>query len=258
MKCWKNNFDDKTLKTGVKYKDNVVNIDYDGHTLKATVKNKYDVELIMQDNILFDMSCTCSKKSSCTHEAGLLYFLDEFPEILEDFAKKDYKADKIKDIDIDSDLKIISESKLKKFLKKEFKNNPKLKYNFIEYFKSDSLIDHKAYEKKLKKIIRKGKGKGFSYHGYYDLEKIGRELKEFIRKEISNVFKQKDYEFTYKLLNEIMDTFIDQIYWDEDVWYDIAYTYREYSNYLLKNNCISPEEESHMLMNLSIINGIII
>ena len=258
MKSWKSNFDDKTLETGLKYKDSVVDIDYDGDILKATVKNKYIVELVMQDNILFDMFCTCSKKSSCTHEAGLLYFLEEFPEILEDFAKKDYDVDKIKDRNLDDEMKIISESKLKKFLKKEFKKNPKLKYNFIQYFENDSLIDYKSYEKKLKKIIRKGKGKGFSYHGYYDLEKIGRELKAFIRKEISNVFKQKEYKFANKLLNEIMDTFIDQIYWNEDVWYDIAYYYREYGYYLINNNYLTEEEQRHVLKNLSIIHNILI
>ena len=122
MNCWKNNFNEKTLRQGLKYKNNVENISYDGHTFKASIKskNEFNVELVLQDNILFDMSCSCSKKSSCAHEAGVLYFLEEFPEILKDFTD-DSEYEKIADNDINNELKVISESKLKKFLKKEFK-----------------------------------------------------------------------------------------------------------------------------------------
>ena len=58
MNCWKNNFNEKTLKQGLKYKNNVENISYDGYTFKASIKTKNEVKVqrIFQDNLLFDMS----------------------------------------------------------------------------------------------------------------------------------------------------------------------------------------------------------
>ena len=253
MNCWKDNFNEKTLNQGLKYKNNVENLSYNGCKFKATINSKFNVELIMQDNILYDMSCSCSKKSSCAHEAGLLYFLEEFPEILEDFSK-DGESEKITDIDISADLKVISEAKLKKFLKKEFKKNSKLKYNFIKQFKNESLIDSKAYERKLKGILRNG-GKEF---GYYKLHNMRTPLKRFIKKDIDILIQQKEYELAFKLLNKIMDLFIDQIYWDDDAWYEIAYYYWEHINFLLKNGDFSENEKFHVQKNLNVINDLIV
>ena len=254
MNCWKNNFNEKTLKQGIKYKNKIKNISYDGYTFKASIKskNEFNVELVLQDNILFDMSCSCSKKSSCAHEAGVLYFLEEFPEILEDFTD-DSEHEKIADIDISADLKVISEAKLKKFLKKEFKKNSKLKYNFIKQFKNESLIDSKAYERKLKGILRNG-GKEF---GFYKLHNMRTPLKRFIKKDIDILIQQNEYKLAFRLLNEIMDLFIDQIYWDDDAWYEIAYYYREHIYFLLENGEFSENEKLHVQKNLNVINDLI-
>ena len=256
MDCWKINFKKTALKQGVKIKDNISDVEYDGYSFKATVKDKedFEVELIIQDGLLFDMSCTCSKKGNCNHEAAVLYFLEEFPEILEDFEDD---AQKIKKMNLNDDLKIISESQLIKFLKKEFRKNPKVKYDFIKYFSEESLIDKKAYEKKLKKIIRRGKEPGFSYHGYYNLTIIGSDLKKFMKKDIGILIDQGEYKFAYNLLNEIMDKFIDQIYWDQSHWYDIAYYYREISNYLISNYEFTNKEKEHVRYNEGIINNIV-
>lgn len=255
MNCWKNNFNEKTLKQGLKYKNNVENISYDSYTFKASIKskNEFNVELVLQDNLLFEMSCSCSKKSSCAHEAGVLYFLEEFPEILEDFAD-DSKHEKIADIDISADLKVISESKLKKFLKKEFKKDPKLKYNFIKQFSTESMIDSKAYERKFKRILRNG-GKEF---GYYKLHNMRTPLKKFIKKDIYTLIEQKEYRLAYRLLNDIMNLFNDQIYWDDDAWYEIAYYYREYIYFILENGEFSNAERAYVERNMSIINGIVL
>ena len=249
---WKNNFNENVLKQAIKYKNTIENTTYDGYTLKATVKSKFDVELVIQNNILFDMSCSCSKKSSCAHEAGLLYFLEEFPEILEDLTK-DNEADQIIDHDISDDLKVISESKLKKFLKKEFRKNPKLKYDFIKQFKNESLIDSKSYEKKLKGILRNG-GKEF---GFYKLHNMKTPLKNFMKKDINLLIQQKEYKLAFKLLNDIMDIFIADIYWGEDVWYDIIYYYREYMYFLLENGEFSESERLHAQNHLSLISNFI-
>lgn len=199
------------------------------------------------------MSCSCSKKSPCTHEAGALYFLEEFPEILEDFSQ-DSEGEKITDIDISSELKVIFESKLKKFLKKEFRKNPKLKYNFIKQFSSESLIDPKSYERKLKQILRNG-GKEF---GFYKLHNMRTPLKRFIKKDIYLLIEQREYKLALKLLNEIMDIFIDEIYWDDDAWYEIAYYYREYTEFLINHEKFSNDEKLHVQRNVNIINDIVL
>lgn len=252
MDSWKSNFNETTLKQGIKYKGNVENYTYNGYAFNATVKSKFEVELIVQDNMLFDMSCTCSKKSSCAHEAGLLYFLEEFPEILEDLSEGT-DADKIADQDVSEDLKVISDSKLKKFIKKEFKKNPKLKYDFIKQFKTESLIDAKAYEKKLKRILRNG-GKDM---GYYRLRNMRTPLKNFMKKDIDILIQQEEYDLAFKLLNEIMDIFIDPIYWNDDAWYEIASYYRVYINFLLRNGNFTQKDRANARRNLSQINDIV-
>ena len=257
MKCWKNNFNKKTLKDAVKFKENISDISNEGYKFKARVKDKYDIELIIQDDILYDMSCTCSKKSSCVHEAGVLYFLEEFPEILEDFNDKTQDLDKISKTDVNKNLKIISPNKLVKFLKKEFKKNPRIKYDFIKYFSDESLIDEKSYERKLKGILKRGKAMGFSHHGYYNLNKIGSELKKFLKKDIGILFEIGEYRFAYKLLNEIMEIFIDQIYWVDNAWYDIAYYYRQYCFMLFDLDVLSESEKLKIQSHLYHINNIL-
>ena len=257
MKCWKNGFDEKTLENAVKFKDEITDISNDGCTFKACAKGRYHVELIIQDDILYDMSCTCSKKSGCAHEAALLYFLEEFPEILEDFKTKTADIEKISKANVDKDLKVISKDKLVKFIKKEFKKNPKTKYDFMKHFSEESLIDGKAYARKLKGILRKGKERGFSNHGYYSLEKIAGDLKRFMKKDIQILIDLKEYPLAYELLNEIMDIFIDPIYRRADAWYDIAYYYRQYCYILIEEGVLSPEEEEHIQGHFSHINYIL-
>lgn len=251
MECWKSKFKDKILQNGLKHKDNITDTYYDGYTFTAKVKS-YDVELIIQDNTLFDMTCSCSRKSPCAHEAGVLYFLEEFPEILDDF--EDDTSEKIKDISINNDLKIISDGKLKKFIKAEFRKNPKLKYNFIKFIEEESLIDKKDFENKLEKILKRGKESEFGYHGYYTLENIGSDLKKFMKKDIRLIIDQGEYKFTYKMINEIMDIFMEEIYWDMNHWYGLAYYYHEYAYELIDKNVLTDNEKEHMMKHLRIIN----
>ena len=189
---------------------------------------------------MYDFSCNCSKKSPCVHEASVLYFFEEFPEILEDLNKKDYDITKISKINVNDDLKVVSPNKLNKFLKKEFKKNPKLKYNFIQYFSEESLIDEKAYEKKLRSFLT---GKRY---GYYDLSRIGSNIKKFMKNDIMVVIEQGEYHLAYNLLTKIMDIFIDELYWNENHWDDIAYYYMEYAYILFETGKLSDIEKSHM------------
>lgn len=250
MKCWKTNFKKTALNQGVKFKNDITDITYDGRTFKCAIKDKkeFEVELVIQDDLLYDMSCTCSKKGACAHEAAALYFLEEFPEILEDF---EGKTEKIKKISVNDELKVISKSQLVKFLKKEFRKNPKVKYDFIKHFSEESLVDVKEYEKKLNGII---KGKRF---GYYDLSAIGGNIKKFMKKDIYTLIEQGEYEAAFKLLNKIMDIFIDPLYWDERNWYDIALYYREYCRLLFSLHKFPSKDKKHAQDHIREINNIV-
>lgn len=82
MNCWKDNFNEKTLKQGIKYKNNVEKISYDGCKFKATINSKFNVELIIQDNILYDMSCSCSKNHPVPMKRDSYIFLRNFRKYL--------------------------------------------------------------------------------------------------------------------------------------------------------------------------------
>lgn len=254
MKCWQHNFKDKPLKDGFKQKESVTDLDYDGYAFHAKVKS-YDVELILQDNLLFDMTCSCSRKSPCAHEAAALYFLEDFPDILEEFNHE--TTEKITKISVNDDLKIISDSKLKKFIKKEFKKNPKLKYDFIKFVSEESLIDKKDFEKKLKKILKRGKARGFASHGFYSLDVIGSDLKKFMKKDIKLIINQGEYRFAYELLTDIMDIFIEQIYWDDYHWYDMCLIYRDLTYDLIGRDGLTVQECDHLMSHIHVFSDIV-
>ena len=245
MKCWKNRFDEKTLKNGIKFKDKIADIAFKGNTFKACVKNRYDVELVIEDNILYGMSCSCSKKTGCGHEAGLLYFLDEFPEILEDFNEKNAST-RICEINLDHSLEIISPAKAVKFLSHEFKNDSRLKYRFMKYFEEESLIDEKEYRAKLKYILKHGREPGFRNHGHYNIKKIGNEIKKFLLDDIEILICEKEYGLAYELLDEIIGIFIDQRYWDIPVWYGIMDCCTQYCYTLSRQDVLSESQRKKM------------
>ena len=244
MKCWKNSFDEKTLKNALKFKDDITDISNDGYTFKACVKGRYHVELIIQDNILYDMSCTCSKKSGCAHEAALLYFLEEFPEILEDFNEKN--TGEVIRTNVEYTLNRISPGNLLKFVRHEFRNDPKLKYRFAKYFERESIIDKKEYERKLKDILKYGKEDGFKKHGHYDIRRVGTPLKKFLRDDLEILITQKEYELAYRLVDEITSIFMDEYYWDTPVWYDMMDYCSQHCYTLSTKSCLIKSEREKM------------
>lgn len=231
------------LKRQINLREKIDNIQHTSSTINATIKStrEFNVELILEEDIFLDVTCSCSSKSHCVHEAIFLKFIDEYPEILEDH-KKYYNKDKsLLNEDTDSILKNISKTKLDSFIKKEFKRNPKFKYDFINHFHHNSLIDKKTYEKKLKRIFNNAKGRGFSYSGYYDIDSLSKPLKQFMREDIKKLVNLKEYEFASKLLNDIMDILDNEIYLDDRSFYNAIYYYQDYSEILLdkklsKNN----------------------
>ena len=93
--------------------------------------------------------------------------------------------------------------------------------------------------------------------GYYKLHNMGTPLKKFMKKDILTLIQLKEFELALNLLNYIMDIFIDEVYWGDYVWYDIAYYYREYACYLIENGEFSSDEKAHVQNHVRIINDIV-
>lgn len=236
MNSWKYIFTKSILEKADKFKGKIDNIEHTPTSIKAIIKStrEFNVELILEEDLFLDVSCSCSAKSHCVHEAIFLKFIDEYPEIVDDHKSYYNKKKSLLNEDTENILKNISKTKLNSFIKKEFKQNPKFKYDFIKYFNNASLIDKKAYEKKLKRIFSNAKGPEFSYGGYYDMRSLAKPLKQFMREDIKRLVNLKEYEFACKLLNDIMDELDNEIYLDDRSFYNAIYYYQDYADILLE------------------------
>jgi len=236
MNSWKYIFTKSILEKADKFKGKIDNIEHTPTSIKAIIKStrEFNVELILEEDLFLDVSCSCSAKSHCVHEAIFLKFIDEYPEIVDDHKSYYNKKKSLLNEDTENILKNISKTKLNSFIKKEFKQNPKFKYDFIKYFNNASLIDKKAYEKKLKRIFNNAKGPEFSYGGYYDMRSLAKPLKQFMREDIKRLVNLKEYEFACKLLNDIMDELDNEIYLDDRSFYNAIYYYQDYADILLE------------------------
>ena len=253
MNAWKNLFNDKILEKAEKYKTKISDIKHDSNKLTASVKSskQFNVSLIVEDGILLDCDCSCSAKGYCVHEAAFLYFLDEYPEIIEDHKQYYKKEDSLLHRDTGNLLKNASKAKLVSFINKEFKINPKLKYDFIKHFENTSVIDKRAYEKKLKSIFSNGKGRDYSYSGYYDMDSLAKPLKKFMRSDIKVLMNVAEYNLACNLLLYIMDELHDLIYFDNYHFPNIANYYYNYADMLLNNDAISRDDKEKLESNLS-------
>ncbi|MBR0472836.1 MAG: hypothetical protein IJI98_09100 [Methanosphaera sp.] len=238
MITWKHLFNQKILEKSKNYKGKISEIKHTPSTITAQLKTnrEFKVELVIEENQLFDLNCTCSSKTHCIHQAVFLRFIEEFPEILEDHQKYYKPQESVLNKDCEQMLKQVSITRLNTFIKKELKLNPQFKYDFIKYFQNKSLIDEKLYEKNLNTIFYNAKGQGFSYHGYYEMGSLSKPLKKYMRTDIKKLIEAKEYKLACKLLNNIMEKLDDEIYIDDRRFYDIVYYYQDYADILLEQN----------------------
>ena len=255
MNSWKYLFTKSILEKADKFKGKIDDIEHTPTSIKAVVKStrEFNVELLLEEDLFLDVSCSCSAKSHCVHEAIFLKFIDEYHEIVDDHKSYYNKKNSLLNEDTENILKNISKTKLNSFIKKEFKQNPKFKYDFIKYFNKTSLIDKKAYEKKLKRIFNNAKGPGFSYDGYYDMRSLAKPLKQYMREDIKRLVNLKEYEFACKLLNDIMDELDNEIYLDDKSFDNAIYYYQDYADILLEEK-LSQKNRNKMQKHLGRFN----
>lgn len=247
MNSWKQKFSKSVLEKSEKSKAKITDVTHTNSQIRGVLKSnkEFKIDLTIEKGELFDMNCSCSSKTNCVHEAIFLHFLDEFPEILDDHDKLFKPKKSVLNVDCDDILSKVTSTKLNSFIKKELRNNNQFKYDFIKHFGSTSLIDKKVYEKKLKSIFSNSKDSDFRYMQLYDMGKLSRPLKSFMRQDIKLLIDMKEYSFACKLLNEIAEKLSKEEYVDDQRFYNIVYYYQDYAEILMQTD-ISKKQKDEM------------
>ena len=127
MKAWEKLYEPDVLEEAINLADSVKIISNDGVEIIAEVEN-YKVKTYIQYNSPSYLSCSCSSRLSCKHEAALVFYLKDHSELY------------LKNQDFDEVFDLVSQNDLKDFLLNEFKNNSDLKNKFLRGFPIISLI----------------------------------------------------------------------------------------------------------------------
>ena len=131
--------------------------------------------------------------------------------------------------------------KLKEFLLAEFMQNTHLTNNFLKEFGHSESVDKKAYESKLKKILRKGEGADFYLHHIYEYDRLEKQLIIFLKKDINDLLSNKQYELGCDLLCEIADVLDDELSTNQESWYNLVKEYLKYANPLIESIYLTKE-----------------
>lgn len=175
LKAWEKLYNEDDLNEAIDLAEKVSVIENDGVEIIAKVDG-FNVTTYIECNSPAYLSCSCSSKFPCKHEAALVYYLKDHPELY------------LKSQDFDEIFNLVSRSNLQKFLLDEFKNDPMLKERFLKRF-SNRFIDKQYYADKLDDVFRRGEGRDFKNHGFHDLDLMEDALYDFIFEDISNIFR---------------------------------------------------------------------
>lgn len=226
---WQDGFDDKVISQSKEYIDCIEDISVHGGIIDANLKKSshFHVHINIKDKSIGDMFCTCPKKSHCKHEAAVLSYVEQNNLIQ-------------KENDFQNLVKSVPESLLREYLIYLLSKNQDLKEEFIRKFKKQP-IDSKPYFDKLDRIIDNAKGRDYVNFGYYNIDVLATGFYDFILDEISDLMDICQYELVFELLDVMAGALNDEMYVDEDSWYDaceeylhVAYKLEE--TYVLSDN----------------------
>lgn len=80
LKAWEKMYESSDLDEALKLVDRVSVKSSDGVQIIAQVED-FEVETIVEYNSPSYLSCSCSSKYTCKHEASLVYYLERHPEL---------------------------------------------------------------------------------------------------------------------------------------------------------------------------------
>lgn len=216
MKAWERLYDSDVLDEAIDLADIVKIISNDGVEIIAQVEG-FNVETYIQYKSPSYLSCNCPSRKSCKHEAALVYYLINHPELY------------LKKPDFDEVFDLVSKNDLKDFLLNEFKDNPDLKDKFFKRFSNNS-IDKDYYNKKLDDIFKRGEGRDFKYHGFHDLDLMETSLIDFMLNDIGDILSVREHNFACDLLIRIAKLLNDEVISSHDSWYDLVENFMEQVN----------------------------
>ena len=218
VKAWEKLYKSEDLDRAVELACEVSVKSNDGVQIKAQVEG-YNVETFLQYGGPAYSSCSCPSRYPCSHEAALTYYLKGHPEN----CPKNHGPDEL--------LNRVGHDDLRDFLEDEFEASPDLKERFLERF-SDNPIDKDYYNDRLNGVFRKGEGRDFKYHGFYDLDMMEDSLYEFIVTDISNVLSAGDHDFACELMIRIARLLNDEAISTFDSWDNLVDRFMEQVNAL--------------------------
>ncbi|WP_458404848.1 SWIM zinc finger family protein [Methanobrevibacter sp.] len=243
MKAWTQTFDVTDLDEGIELSYNVKIIRNDGNQIIAQIEN-YEVTTYIQYNNPTDTSCTCSKTQPCKHEAALIYYLINHPELY------------VKKLDFDKIFNNVDEENLKKFLLSEFESDTELKTRFINQFKDNS-INQNYYRNKLEKVFETGEGQYYDQHEIYDLDLMENSLYDFIFEDITTILSAGEYDFAWELLCKIAELLNDELMTTFDSWYDLTDRFMEHVHVLSTSIYLDAEKMDILYSKMDFIFEII-
>ena len=213
MKAWQKQYSTEELDEALKISGDVkIKSIYDEQIIAGV--GDFEVETVIEYGSPSYLSCTCPSRMPCRHEAALVYYIINHPELCS------------KEQDFDEIFNMVCEDDLKNFLKEEFKANNDLKNRFIKRFSSNS-VNRDFYSDKLSDIFKRSEGRDFEYHGFYDLDLMEDGLYEFISSDIPDILASGEHDFACDLMIRIAKILNDEVISTHDSWYDLADCFME-------------------------------
>ena len=213
MTDWENYFSNVILERGYDYFEmntvEIINASNKSIDAKVIGSDAYDVRINFKNREIKSMYCSCPYYDNCKHQAAVLYYADNHPEI---FPKND---------DIDKLVKNVSLKDLREFLIEELANDKDLLNRFKVF--TDSATDEDFYEKKLTYCFSKPVN-----------------VIRFIDEDMSFLIKNGNFDTVLKLSRLIVDYLKEIYHCDYDAFIDILYKLDSIMIYLFNRNYEKP------------------
>lgn len=236
VKAWQMQYSTEELDEALKIIEDVKIINRNDDEIIASVGD-FQVETVIEFNTPSYLSCNCSSRMPCRHEAALVYYIIDHPEVYS------------KEQDFNEIFNLVCEEDLKNFLTEEFKTNSDLKENFIRHF-SQNFINRDFYRDKLSDIFKRGEGKDFEYHEFHDLDLMEDALYEFIFTDIPDILSAGEHDFACELLIRIAKLLNDEVISTYDSWYNLTDRFMEQVNALSFSIYLDGEKLDELYSNM--------
>ena len=209
--------------------------------LKKSSHFHVDVSLTDSDEIE-DMFCTCPKREYCRHEAAVLTYIEK-NNLIE------------KEKEFINLVKHADEANLKEYLIEILNDNPEIKRDFITKFKKEKRIDAERYFTKLESIIENSEGSDYGNFGLYNIDRLAGGIYDFILDELYDLVEIYQYDVVFELLDRIGDVLSDEMYVNNESWYDACEEYLLLAYKLEDTYVLSDEQLDSLRAHTSFMNS---